>query len=170
MSTGPDETHRGWHHFEGPVTGNAPDPTDDSIDDDAWDSAGTPLAAGNQQHRPVANFNQLGTAVSDTIPFRTIMGAGTISAIKVSNLTACAGSSTVTVDIQKDGVSVLSSVITLDLATLDGGTEEGLLDGAQTTVVANEILTAVITTNVSGTDALCADIVGNVEFSEANSI
>jgi hypothetical protein len=149
-------------HVEGGATGSFT-PGAGTIDNDTWDTSGTDLAASNQQHYHPLQPKQLGTASADTIWAWTVLGAtGTIAKISVTNLTACAGSSTVSVDVQKNSVTVLSSVVTLNAATGDAGassgTEAGLLDGAQTSLVAGDVITVVITPNQSGTDALASDI------------
>lgn len=166
MAAGPSVIFKaagdGSVHVEGPLTGSAIIPGDDTVDDAKWNAAGTNLAASNQQHYYPIHTNQLGTATADTIWAWTALAAGTVSKISVTNLTACGGSSTVAVDIQKNGVSVLSSVVTLDAATGNAGsgsgTEAGLLDGAQVPLAAGDVLTVVITPNQVGTEALASDI------------
>lgn len=116
-----------------------------------------PLVVTKQEHFQTFPAKQVGTAVTETHFLHRVKGAaGTVLYLSVTNLTACAGGSTVTVDIKKNGTTILSAVVTLDSSTGDEGFEDGIL--AATALVADDILTAVITAIASGTDALASGV------------
>jgi hypothetical protein len=155
----PDATFRGWTHFEGTVTGVTGEPADGTIDNNHWDSSGDALDASNQQHLHPIQVRQTGTAAGDTLWAWTVLGAtATVVDVKVTNLSACGGSSTVTVDVRKNGVSILTSVVTLNSSTGDSGSESATLDGAQVAAVEEDVFTVVITPNQVGTEALASDV------------
>jgi hypothetical protein len=89
---------------------------------------------------------------------------GTLKFFKANNIAACAGSSTVTVDLYINGVTALSAVLTLDAATGNRGEEVGVL--STTAVVADDVLEVVITANQSGTDALASGVYAELRIDE----
>jgi len=102
-------------------------------------------------------WGQIGTAVTETKVLGMIRGStGTTVGVEVTNQTACGGSSTVTVDVQKNGVSILSAVVTLNSAS---SITVPIAATVTTTALADgDIITGVITTVASGTDALATGV------------
>lgn len=77
-------------------------------------SGGPLLQASDTDHRRVLSFSVAGTAVSATYPLGEMTGAGTILRASCYLIVACIGAATVTVDFLKNGVTILSSVLTLN--------------------------------------------------------
>ncbi|MFQ5492320.1 MAG: hypothetical protein ACE5GE_16540, partial [Phycisphaerae bacterium] len=70
-------------------------------------STSAAIAASKLQRGPVITVYQSGTAADETIIAFFCKGTtGTVKNFTVSNLTANAGSSTVTVDLQKNGATI----------------------------------------------------------------
>ena len=63
--------------------------------------------------------SQLGTVSSDTIPAFIAQRAGTLKNFRAAVITKAVGDSTYTVDLHKNGVSVLTTIITLDVNIAD---------------------------------------------------
>lgn len=110
--------------------------------------------------------SQAGTAVTASMIIHVVHGlTGTLKFFKATNIAACAGSSTVTVDLYKNGVSVLDTILTLDAATGDRGAPEvAILDS--TAVAADDLLEVVITKNQSGTDAMASGVAAELRLDE----
>jgi len=112
-----------------------------------------------------APYAQAGNAATETVMLAIIRGStGEAQGFECTNVTDCAGSSTVTVDLQKNGVTMLSSVVTLDAATGNLGVETGTL--SVTSLADGDVITAVITANQSGTDALATGVGVQFDYNE----
>ncbi len=117
-----------------------------------------------QQH-----FSQVyagpGTVATETVIIHTVRGAtATVKGFSASQIDAPAGSSTATIDLRKNGVSVLTSVITLNAGAGDYGTLGATLD--TTAAVADDVFTVVITAVQSGTDALATGVSAQLRIDE----
>lgn len=76
-------------------------------------------------------YSQNGTAASATIPIHVVYGATcSLVSIKAVSIVANIGAATVTVDLKKNGSSVLSAVITLDSANTARVAESGTITTA----------------------------------------
>lgn len=143
---------RGNRHYEDDVSfgGNVALP-DAAVDNDAIDPAAG-IAASKLQHLHRANFSQPNTAAtSETRHVFTCHGAtGTVIGFKAGSIVAALLGATVTVDLKKNGASVLSSVITLDNANTARASENGTLNGAQVALVAGDELEVVTVATVGG--------------------
>jgi len=134
------------------------------VNADVAENAG--IAASKNQQYPAKTYGQAGTAVAATVIMHVVRGAtGTIKGFVVSNITANAGASTVTVDLLKNGVSVLNTVVTLNNATGNRGVEEGAID--TTALVADDVLEVVVALAQSGTDALAVGVAAELRLDEA---
>jgi len=123
------------------------------------------IDASKLEQYKVVTYAQAGTAATETVILGVIRGAtGLTLAVECSNVTACAGASTVTVDVKKNGTTILSSVVTLDSSTGALGVETGTV--TVTSLADGDVLTAVITANQSGTDALASGVAVQVDWNE----
>lgn len=128
-------------------------------------AADAAIAASKCQRSLTVTHFISGDAADGTILLRRLLGVAEIIHFRVTNLTACVGASTVSVDLQNDGASVLNAPIELNAATGDLGDEAGVI--TEPTGADEELLTAVITTSESGTDALANGLLIQVELNEA---
>ena len=83
--------------------------------DDADVAANAAIAASKLGHRFHAPFSQPNTAAtSETKAFYVAMGAGTVLDVDCGSIAAAIGNSTVTIDVKKNGTTILSGVVTLE--------------------------------------------------------
>lgn len=123
------------------------------------------FSASKCEGRMHAQIEQAGTATTETKIIRTVKGAtGTLKHFTVTNITASAGASNVTVDLQINGASALSAVVTQDAASGDLGIETGVITTPG--VVAGDVVTVVITANAVGTPALATGICAQLDWNE----
>ncbi len=124
------------------------------------------IAASKCQQYPAKTYGQSGTAVAATVIMHIVRGAtGTIKGFACSNVTANAGASAVTLDLLKNGVSVLNTVVTLNNATGNRGVIQGVID--TTALVADDVLEVVVVLAQSGTDALAIGVAAELRLNEA---
>lgn len=89
------------------------------------------------------------TATSETRVVATIYGtSGTLLSFKAGSIAPCSGAATITVDLKKNGASVLSAVITLDSANTARVAESGSF--SSTTLAAGDVLEVVVTATAGG--------------------
>jgi len=122
--------------------------TDNSI------AAGANEAATKLEHQYEKVYAQNGNAVSaaDKRCIHHVYGAtGSIVAFEAGSITACTGNATITVDLTKGGVSVLSAPIVLDSTNTARVAESGTISSAVLTD--GDCLEVVVTVN-AGTGAL----------------
>jgi hypothetical protein len=101
----------------------------------------------DHQHQRV--YAQNGTAASATqVIHYTVGTTGTVYEFKAGSVTACTGAATITVDLRKNGTTMLTAVITLDNANTAYIAEAGTLSA--TAVVAGDVLTVVIVATAGG--------------------
>lgn len=132
---------------------------------DADVSAAAAIAASKCQRDITLVISQTGTVVTVTHLVHFCKGAtGTIKRVTVSNVTACAGASTVTVDVEKNGVSILSAAQTLNSGT--AAYSENIPTITTSDLADGDYLEVVITANQSGTDALATGVMCQVELDE----
>jgi len=123
---------------------------------DAMINPSAAIAASKQDHRHHAMYSQESatTSADEARPLFVVYGAtGTIISFKAGSVVANIDDSTVTVDLLKDGASVLTAVITLDSDNVAYTPEAGTIDTAA--VVAGDVLEVSIDATVgTGTLAL----------------
>ena len=115
--------------------------------------AGANLNADKLEQRFFPHWSQPNSAA--TTETRTLFVAnrgGTVNSVKAGSIAAAIGDSTVTLDIKKNGTTILSAVITLDSANTARITEAGTISG-DGTFVAGDWYEAVITAT-AGTGTL----------------
>lgn len=117
---------------------------------DAAIEAAAGLSASKLEHRYRAMFAQGNIAAADeTRVVHAVRGAtGTLLAFKVGAIVAATGDSTVTFDLQKDGVSVLAGLVTLDSGDPAFTPVGGTISSAS--VVTTDVLTVVVDATVGG--------------------
>lgn len=110
-----------------------------------------PLGVANQQHQYVKQLAQAfgAAAASERRVLHRVYGAtATLLDVKAGVVQVAGGAATVTVDLYKNGVSVLSATITLDNTVTAFGTKTGAF--ASTALVAGDVLEVVLTAAAGG--------------------
>lgn len=116
---------------------------------DAGVSASADITATKLEMQKSFTYGQNGTASSVTVPIHSVYGAtGAVVAIKAGSIVANIGAATVTVDLKKNGTTMLSGVITLDNANTARVAEAGTL--SVTSLVAGDLLELVIVATAGG--------------------
>ena len=112
--------------------------------------------------RRIRNYEagRVGTAASETIPLGRAKGVGTVLSVFVGSVAINAGNATVTVDIKKNGTTILSAVVTLDSGNTAYVFEEGTLSGTPTLAIGDFLTAVVVATIGTGTLAtgLCISV------------
>jgi len=112
-------------------------------------AAGAGIAASKLGHRRRWNYTKPGTAASETVAAIEIYGtSGTILEFSAGSVAIAVGAATVTVDLKKNGSSILTSVITLDSANTARVMETSSL--TSTTLAAGDFLEVVIVATAGG--------------------
>jgi hypothetical protein len=108
------------------------------------------IAATKLQHRNPHRYSQPNTAATaETRVLHRCYGlTGTVVAVHAGSIVAAIGAATVTVDIKKNGTTILSAVITLDNANSAYVGEAGTL--SVTSLAQGDVLTAVLTATAGG--------------------
>jgi hypothetical protein len=85
---------------------------------DAVFNTADPLTAEKAEHQYMPGYSQpSGSAVTSyTGPLFVARAAGTVEEFRAGSIVACVGVATITVDLRKNGTTILTSVITLDNA------------------------------------------------------
>lgn len=112
--------------YRGTVTLKAANLPANCVGDDQV-SGSDPIQAEKLEQQVRASVAQdSGSAVaSATKPLYVARGDGEILSIRAGTIVACAGAATITVDVRKNGTTVLTSVITLDNANTARVVEAG---------------------------------------------
>lgn len=123
-----------------------------SIDDSAI-KAGAKVQASKLQHQHRLTYAQPNTtAVAETKAVYVCYGAtGTIKDVRAGSIVACSGNATITVDVKKNGTSIMQSPIVLDSTNQARVAEAGTV--ATSTLAAGDLLEVVVTVN-AGTGTL----------------
>ncbi len=112
-------------------------------------AAGAGIAATKIQKPRLIHYGQSGTAVSVTIPIYVCLGAtATLQSFKAGSIVLNIGAATVTIDLKKNGSTILSAVITLDTANIARVLEAAAFTSAS--LVAGDFLELVITATIGG--------------------
>jgi hypothetical protein len=155
---------QGNFHVAGKLTSESMSIPSGTVNNSAVASDAALAASKLQQHHCATYHEGSGTNATDkTVILHKVKGAnGTLKSFRVDCVSACTGAATVTVDLQKNGVSVLDAVI-----TLNSGTTAATGTITSDSVVANDKLTAVIDATISGTDAAAAGLFVELRVDEA---
>lgn len=117
---------------------------------DSQFSASDPLTAAKQEHQHERTLAQVhgSASVSERRVLHVARGAGTITSFRAGLIVANVGAATVTVDLRKNGTTVLSSVITLNSSTATYAKVDGTISSAS--FVAGDVFEVVITSTAGG--------------------
>ena len=123
------------------------------------------IAASKLEHQYEKAYSQPNTAATDeTRVVHVVHGAtGEILEFEAGSIAKAVGDATCTVDLQKNGVSVLSAVITLDSGNTNYVPESGTISSAD--VVAGDVLSIVIDGTI-GTGTLPTGVFCSVKLRE----
>jgi hypothetical protein len=130
-------------------------------------SASAAIAATKLEHQYIISFAQANTtAAAETRVVHVARGTtGDILDVRAGSIGVCTGNATITVDVKKNGTSVLTNAITLDSGNAARVPEAGTLDGAQDELEADDVLEVVIAVN-AGTGALGTGVFAAITLRE----
>lgn len=145
--------HRGDHVFQGHVQVGSIDLPANNVTN-AHIAAAAGIEASKLQHPVHETYSQksTATAVAERYVAHVVSGtAATVVRIEAGCVTACIGDAEVTVDLLKNGVSILSAAITLDSGQSARDTVVGAISSAS--LVAADVLEIDVTV-AAGTGTL----------------
>lgn len=120
--------------------------------DDADIGSNADVSATKIEHRYHGYLRQSGTAVASTQVLHIVRGAtATLELVDALSIVACTGDATITIDVKKNGTTVLSASIVLDNGNAARVPESGTL--SVVSAVQNDVLEAAVTVN-AGSGAL----------------
>jgi hypothetical protein len=131
--------------------------------DNAAVSSTAAIAASKCQKSLRYTYFQPGTMADATIVCFFALNTITFKHVRVTNLTACTGDATCTVDVKANGTTILSSVVTLDSSTAAYSERSGTI--TDTSAADGEYITVVIDATV-GTGALGTGVMVQIDFDE----
>lgn len=112
---------------------------------DAQVNAANPIACAKLKHQHAVTKGQVHStnASAERRVMHIVNGAGVISKFRVTQTLAATGDSTATIDLYKNGASILSSTIVIN----NGQADRAITDGAlsSTTIAAGDVLEVVQT-------------------------
>jgi hypothetical protein len=147
----PTETFQNDYHFSGDVSFGGDVVLPDGVIGDSEIEVGAAIDYLKLGHLHRALHAQAGTVATATTPLGVVVGAtGTVKSVRVGTIVPCAGAATITVDIKKNGTTVLSSVVTLNSANTARVAVSGGLSGGAVALVAGDFLEAVVTATAGG--------------------
>ena len=114
------------------------------------------ISASKLEHQQQPRYSQESdtTAAAEDHVLHTVYGAtGTVVAFAAGCVVACTGNAVVTVDLHKNGSSMLISAIEIDNGDAAYDVVAGTVDPAKEDVVVDDVLEVVVTVN-AGTGAL----------------
>jgi hypothetical protein len=120
---------------------------------DAHVAVGANLDALKMRRLRNYHASKVGTAASETIPLGRVRGVGTVLAVSVGSIAINSGAATVTVDILKNGTTVLTAVVTLNNANTARVFVAGTLSGTPTLAIGDFLEAVVVATAGGGTVA-----------------
>ena len=114
--------------------------------------AGANLSADKTEQRVYPSWTQPNTAsTTETRTLFVARRAGTVNEVIAGSIVAAIGDSTVTLDVKKNGTTILSAVITLDNANTARIIESGSISGAGTFVAGDWFEVVIVATINTGT-------------------
>ena len=112
--------------FTGPVGLPASTVTPAQLNADTAD----PIPSEMSEQQICKTYATSGTAASATVPIHVAEGDGALVALRCGSIAIAIGAATVTVDLKKNGTTVLSSVVTLDSANTARILEDATISSA----------------------------------------
>lgn len=153
--------HDGNHRYGGRVIPKFFSPPDECITDDAFSSDDDDrLTAVKQQQQYSCEYSQESdtTAETETRVIHVCYGEeGEVIAFQAGSVVACIGPDSISIDLLKNGSTVLDSVIVLDSSNSARTPEEATLDPAEVDLEEGDVLEAEITTS-AGTGTLAKGV------------
>ena len=133
----------------GTLSANKFTPPAGSIGDSAI-AVGAGIKATKTQHQNRAHYAQPNTtAVTETKGLYVCYGAtGLVIDVRAGTITPCVGAATITIDVKKNGTSILSGVITLNNSNAARVAAIGTVSGG--TLVAGDWLEVVVAATAGG--------------------
>jgi hypothetical protein len=121
-------TFNGDFHFNGALSAKTFSPPASSVGNNAI-AANAGIAATKLQHRHEKTYSQPNTTTTaETRILHVVKGANaTVQNFRAGSIAPAIGGATVTVDLKKNGSSILTSVITLDNANVAYVVEEAAI-------------------------------------------
>jgi hypothetical protein len=135
-------------HVEGRITAQSMTVPDSAVKD-ASVASDAAIQATKVIHQHQKSYSQPNTtATTETRVIHEARGAGTVQEFRAGSIVACLTTATITVDLKKNGTTVLSAVITLN----NGNTARVAVAGTVTSAayVAGDVFEIVITATASG--------------------
>lgn len=134
---------------------------------DSQVTAASPLGVTKTAHQHLKGWRQPNTAAtSEARQIHTARAAGVVDDFWAGSIAKAVGDSTVTVDLRKNGTTILSGVITLDSGNANYVAEAGTVSGSA--YAAGDTFTVVITAT-AGTGTLPTGVFAEAVFNEAAS-
>ena len=116
------------------------------------------------QHRAISQQESDTTAAAEDRIIHVVRGTtGTLKEFKAGVVVACVGDSTITVDLHKNGVSVLTAAISIDSGDAAYALVEGTIDSDS--VVVGDVLEVVVTVT-AGTGTLGKGVFAYLDLHE----
>lgn len=129
-------------------------------------SGSDPLESAKQKHRHVGRLNQVhgSAAAAERRACHVARSAGSVLTVQAGVVVACVGDSTITVDVRKNGASILTGTITINNTHAAYAKVSGVVNTAA--YVAGDVFEVVVTVS-AGTGALGQGLFVDVVFDEA---
>ena len=158
-----DWTHVGNHSFQ-----RAPTVPDGSFGD-AQISTANPITAPKLQHQYDVIYSQLNgvAAASERKVVHVARSAGSVAAFEAGPVTIAAGAATVTLDLRKNGTSILTGVITLTSAHAAYNKVAGALNPASVAYALGDVF-EVVTVATAGGGTLPQGVFADAVFREGS--
>lgn len=126
-------------------------------------ASGSNVDTDKLESRVYSSWSQPNSAsTAETRTLFVAKRAGTITSFLAGSIAAAIGDSTVTIDLKKNGTTILSSTIVLDSSNTARVAEDGTLNGASTAFVAGDWFEVVITIS-AGTGTLPTGVFAQLE-------
>lgn len=127
-------------------------------------AADAAIATTKMRHKHRKGRGQNGTAAAETVGAHVVVGTtATVVAFQAGSITVCSGNATITIDLRKNGSSILAAPIVLDSTNTARVVEAASIASAG--LVAGDWLEVVVTVN-PGTGTLGTGLYWELEVDE----
>jgi hypothetical protein len=157
---------RGDFHFNGDLSCDTFAPPAGCIDNEAVES-GAEIDADKVERRITKTYAQNANAASaaDRRVIHVARKPGVLTEVKAGVVVACLGDSTITVNVKKNGTTVLTAVVVLDNTNTAFAIESGAVSGAADDYVTGDVFDVTITVS-AGTGTLGFGVFVETTFDE----